>query len=107
LIAYLNIILLPKTKSTPAKECLTSKKSKVKSKKMEFQLILFSLFSFYLFTFFSPSFAGIIPSRFIGLFLSFRPTRPYAPLAYLNFSGRILICFGSRRKNFLLSSINT
>jgi len=53
---------------------------------------------------FKPSFAGIIPSRFLGSILSFRPARPSAPLAYPVFSGRILIgCCGSGKIFFAFS----
>ena len=59
-------------------------------------------FTFYLFPFyfFTPSFAGITPSRFIGLFLSFRPPRPSAPLAYPNFSAHLITGLETLDKNF-------
>jgi hypothetical protein len=62
LIAYLNIILLPKTKSTPAKECLTSKRSKVKSKKIALRLVLFA-FLLLPFSFFSAFLRGHYPEQ--------------------------------------------
>jgi len=91
---------LPKTKSTPAKECLTSKKSKGKGKKVkitESKVDSFCLLPFY---FFPPSFAGIIPSRFIGSFLSFRPAPAIRSPGLFNFSAHLITDTETLDKNF-------
>jgi len=77
-------ILMSKQKAPLQKECLTRK-----SKKLKVKNGIPSFFFTFAFLFLSlPSFAGIIPSRFIGSILSFRPARPFAPLAYSDFQGK-------------------
>jgi len=66
---------------------------------MEFQLILFYLFPF-AFLLFPPSFAGIIPSRFIGSFLSFRPNPAFRSPGLFKFSAHLITAPRTLDKNF-------
>ena len=64
---------------------------------MKFQVTLFYLLPFY---FFTPSFAGIIPSRFIGLFLSIGPVPAFRSPGLFRFSTHLIAGPGILDKNF-------